>query len=64
MQDPTEAREERTFHQPDGRTAEGAPVKPAVKARQGLATGRVATILAVGMGLVIVAFAISYMGAV
>ena len=64
MQDPVEAREERTFHQPDGVTVEGATITPAVKARQGLATGRVATILAVGLALVIVAFAVSYMGAV
>ncbi|MFG1300195.1 hypothetical protein V5F49_10420 [Xanthobacter sp. V3C-3] len=64
MQDPVEAREERAFRQPDGRTAEGAPVTPAVKARQGLAAGRVLTVLLVGIGLVIVAFAVSYMGAV
>jgi len=64
MQDPVEARDERAFRQPDGHTAEGAPVKSAAKARQGTATGRVATILAVGIGLVIVAFAVSYMGAV
>jgi len=64
MIEPSERAEERTFHQPDGHTAQGAPVKPAAKARQGLVSGRVATVLGVGMLLVIVGFIISYVGAV
>ncbi|MDI4663276.1 hypothetical protein K9U40_02815 [Xanthobacter autotrophicus] len=64
MQDPAELEQERAFLEPDARTADGAPVKPAVKARQGLATGRVLTVLVVGLVLVVIAFAAGYIGAV
>ncbi|OYX14698.1 MAG: hypothetical protein B7Z15_03065 [Rhizobiales bacterium 32-66-8] len=59
MIEPTERAEERTFHQPDGRTADGAALKPAAKARQGLISGRVMMVLVAGMVLVVVGFIIS-----
>ncbi|QRG05328.1 hypothetical protein EZH22_19840 [Xanthobacter dioxanivorans] len=64
MQDPNEARQEREFRSPDGRTSQGAPVTASSKARQGVTSGRVLVILAVGVLLVIVGFAASYVGAV
>jgi hypothetical protein len=64
MQDPNEVREDVEFHRPDGRTMEGAPVKPAVQARQGVTSGRVLMILSVGLALVVIGFAVSYIGAV
>ena len=64
MQDPNEVREDVEFHRADGRTVDGAPVKPAVQARQGVTSGRVLMILSVGIALVVIGFAASYMGAV
>ena len=64
MIEQTERAEERTFHQPDGRTTDGAAVKPAAKARQGLISGRVMMVLVAGIVLVVVGFIISYAGAV
>lgn len=42
----------------------GSEAKPAVQARQGVATGRVMTILLAGVILVVIGFAVSYLGAV
>lgn len=64
MQDPAEMKQEREYHQPDGRTADGAAVKPAVQARQGFLSGRILTVLTVSLVLVVIAFAVAYMGAV
>ncbi|MGU3493837.1 hypothetical protein ACLBXM_07335 [Xanthobacteraceae bacterium A53D] len=64
MQDPAERREEREFHQPDREGSAGEPIKPAAQAKQGIGSGRILTVLACGIALVVVAFAASYMGAV
>lgn len=64
MQEANELREERDFHRPDARTPEGAPVKPAAQARQGVTSGRILVVLATGMVLVMLGFAASYLGAV
>ncbi|WP_029004587.1 hypothetical protein [Azorhizobium doebereinerae] len=64
MQDAAERREERDFHTPDAHGAAGEPIKPAAQARQGIGSGRVLTVLGVGLALVIVGFAVTYMGAV
>ncbi|HQS08704.1 MAG: hypothetical protein B7Y12_13605 [Rhizobiales bacterium 24-66-13] len=64
MEDQTERREEAAFRVADQRGAEGEVVKPAPKARQGLTSGRIVTILAVGLVLVIIGFAASYMTSV
>ncbi|MFG1185725.1 MULTISPECIES: hypothetical protein [Xanthobacter] len=64
MQDPKEAREDVEFHRTDGRTVDGAPVKTAAKARQGVTSGRMLMVLSVGLALVVIGFAASYMGAV
>lgn len=64
MQDPIEVREDVEFHRADSRTVDGAPVKPASKARQGVTSGRVLMVLAFGIALVIIGFAVSYIGAV
>lgn len=64
MQDPNEVREDMEFHRADGRTPDGAPVKPASKARQGVTSGRVLMVLSFGLALVIIGFAVSYVGAV
>ncbi|MEP9353209.1 hypothetical protein ABLE93_06365 [Xanthobacter sp. KR7-65] len=64
MQDANEAIQDREFHGPDGRTVDGAPVKPAAQARQGVASGRILVVLGVGIALVALGFAASYMGAV
>lgn len=59
-QDPIEAREERDFHGPDGHGPEGEVVKPAAKARQGLSTSRVLTVLLASIALLVVAYIASY----
>ncbi|MDI4656303.1 hypothetical protein [Xanthobacter autotrophicus] len=64
MQDPAEMKQEREFRQPDTRTADGAAVKSAVRARQGFSTGRILTVLVVSLVLIVIGFAVSYMGAV
>lgn len=64
MQDPDEARQERDFHGPDAHGSQGEPIKPAAQARQGLSTGRMLTVLWVGVALVVIAFAASYVGVV
>lgn len=63
MQGQTEARQEREYHSPDKHTPEGAPVKPAVKARQGLISGHVILVLTISLILVVVAFTATYIGA-
>ena len=64
MQDANEKKQDREFHQVDGQTVDGAPVKTASKARQGVATGRILVVLVVGITLVVIGFAASYIGAV
>lgn len=64
MQDANERKQDREFHGPDGRTLDGASVKPAAQARQGVATGRILVVLVVGITLVVIGFAASYIGAV
>ncbi|ABS69764.1 hypothetical protein [Xanthobacter versatilis] len=64
MPDPAERKQNREFHQPDTRTADGGAVKSAVRARQGFSTGRILTVLIVSLVLVVIGFAASYMGAV
>ncbi|MFS8038201.1 hypothetical protein ACI7BZ_14795 [Xanthobacter sp. AM11] len=64
MQDPVETREDADFRRPDVRTGDGAPLKPAAKARQGVTSGRILRVLAVGIALVVLGFAASYVGAV
>ncbi|MFG1359441.1 hypothetical protein [Xanthobacter pseudotagetidis] len=64
MREPQEIRDERDFHAPDARGPAGEPVEPAAKARQGIGSGRVLTVLVAGIVLVMAAFALSYMGAV
>lgn len=64
MQDPQERRQDREFHGSEALGPQGEPVKPAAQARQGVYSGRVATILLAGVILVIIGFAVSYMGAV
>ena len=64
MREPDEIREEQEFHAPDARGASGEPVEPAAKARQGIGSGRVLTVLLVGIALVMAAFVASYLGAV
>lgn len=63
MQDLNAMRQEHEFRAPDGRTPDGAPVKSAAQARQGVVSGRVLTILAVGLVLVVLGFVASYVGA-
>ena len=64
MQDASERQEEREFRAVDGRGAEGQPVKEAVQARQGVGSGRVLVVLTVGIVLVALGFAASYLGVV
>ncbi|MBB6307653.1 hypothetical protein [Xanthobacter tagetidis] len=65
MREPEEIRDEQEFHEPVTRRGpKGEPVEPAAKARQGIGSGRVLTVLVAGIALVLVAFAVSYMGAV
>ncbi|OYX75947.1 MAG: hypothetical protein B7Y95_00530 [Rhizobiales bacterium 32-66-11] len=64
MEDQTERREEAAFRTADQRGVEGEVVKPASKARQGVSSKRIVTILAVGLVLVIIGFAASYMTSV
>lgn len=61
MQDPIEAREERDFHGPDKRGSHGELVKPAAKARQGLGTRRVLTVLLASIALLVAAYVASYL---
>lgn len=61
MQDRKEAHQETEFHAvPPANTTS----KPATQARQGIASGRVMTILLAGVILVVIGFAVSYLGAV
>lgn len=64
MDDVKERREERAFHSPDGIGPQGEPVKPAPKARQGVGSGRVMTILVVGLIVVVTGFVASFILAV
>ena len=65
MQDREERRQDAEFHAGTGATgAPGAPAKPATQARQGVTSGRIMTILLAGVILVVVGFAVSYLGAV
>lgn len=62
---PSEAKQDREFHQPptpDG--PEGEVRMPASKARQGVTSGRIVTVLCAGIVLVTLAFVASYLGAV
>ncbi|MEP9350351.1 hypothetical protein [Xanthobacter sp. KR7-225] len=64
MREADEIREEREFHAPETRGAGGEPVEPAAKARQGIGSGRMLTVLLTGIALVTAAFVASYLGAV
>ncbi len=64
MQDAEERREDREFHAAEGRGPAGTTAKPAAQARQGVGSGRVTLVLVVGIVLVALGFAVSYMGAV
>jgi hypothetical protein len=64
MEDQTERREEAAFRTADQRGGDGEVVKTATKAKQGVSSGRIVTILAVGLVLVIIGFAASYMTSV
>ncbi len=64
MQDATERQEEREFKTNDTRGPAGETVKAPVQARQGVGSGRVLTVLLVGVVLVVIGFAASYLGAV
>ncbi len=64
MDDVKERREERAFHSADGVGPQGEPVKPAAQARQGIGSGRVVTILVVGLIVVVAGFVASFMLAV
>lgn len=64
MEDMKERREERAFHSPDGIGREGEAIKPASKARQGVGSGRVMTILVVGLLFVVAGFVASFILAV
>ncbi|MFG1428210.1 hypothetical protein [Roseixanthobacter glucoisosaccharinicivorans] len=64
MEDQNERREEAAFRTPDQRGIEGEVVTPAPKARQGVTSSRIVTILAVGLVLVIIGFAASYLTSV
>ncbi|MCG5233560.1 hypothetical protein [Xanthobacter oligotrophicus] len=63
MQNPTGTEEERGFRDPDAHTPDGAPVKSGVQARQGVISGRILTVLTVGLVLVVLALTISYCSA-
>ena len=63
MQHPTEPEEERAFRDPDAHTPDGAALKSGVQARQGVISGRILTVLAVGLVLVVIALVLSYWGA-
>ncbi|QTL05404.1 hypothetical protein J5J86_09025 [Aquabacter sp. L1I39] len=64
MEDVKERREERAFHSPDGMGPQGEPVKPAPKAKQGVGSGRIMTVLVVGIIVVVAGFVASYLLAV
>lgn len=64
MEDMKERREERAFHSPDGIGTQGEAIKPASKARQGVTSGRVMTILVAGLVLVVAGFVASFILAV
>ena len=63
MQDPQELRQEEEFRGPEGKGPRGEPVKPSAQTRQGVTAGRVTTILLAAIILVIIGFAVSYLGA-
>ncbi len=62
--EPSEGQQDREFHTPDAQGPAGEAIKLASQARQGVSSGRVMTILLAGLILVIVGFAVSYIGAV
>ncbi|MEP9369779.1 hypothetical protein [Xanthobacter sp. VNH20] len=64
MDDQNERREEAAFRAPDQRGTEGEVVKSSPKAKQGVSSGRIVTILAVGLVLVVIGFAASYLTSV
>ncbi|MFG1422261.1 hypothetical protein [Roseixanthobacter liquoris] len=64
MEDRNERREETAFRAGDQRGPEGEVVKPAPQARQGISSMRIVTILAVGLVLVVIGFAASYLTSV
>ncbi|WP_341989826.1 hypothetical protein [Azorhizobium sp. AG788] len=64
MQDASERQQEREFRAADGRGSAGEPVKEAVQARQGVGSGRILTVLTVGIVLVAIGLAATYMGVV
>lgn len=64
MQDASERQQEREFHSAQGRDPVSAAPKPAAQARQGVGSGRIVVVLAVGIVLVALGFAATYMGAV
>ncbi len=62
---PGEARQDREFYQPASPPGpDGETRMPAAKARQGVMSGRILTVLCAGLALVAVALVASYMGAV
>lgn len=63
METETEARQDAEFRAPNVTGQPGEPAKPAVQARQGVATGRILAILIIGIILVMTGFAVSYVGA-
>lgn len=64
MQDASERQQEREFRTAEGRGSAGEPIKQSVQARQGVASGRILTVLTVGIVLVAIGLAASYLGAV
>lgn len=64
MQDATERQDDREFHASEGRGPAGTTAKPAAQARQGVGSGRIVVVLTVGIVLVVLGFAATYMGAV
>lgn len=64
MQEAGEQREQREFYAGEARGPAGEPVKPEAQAKQGTGSRRVLTVVICGIALVIVGFAVSYMGAV
>lgn len=64
MQVENESRQDAEFRGPNVSGQPGEPAKPAPQARQGVVTGRVLTVLIVGLMLVVAGVAISYVGAV
>jgi len=62
---PDEARQDSDFHRPRlPNGPEGEVRMPAAKARQGVIAGRIIIVLCAGIVLVVLAFLVSYLGAV